>query len=83
MSNDLTKTKPRLFLQIEYIQQTILIVATMQTSANANFLSKWDFFDSYQPNPMSNDLTKTKPRLFYEMNIQGDLLITDKYVDLS
>ena len=24
------------------------------------------FLDSFQPNPLSNDLTKTKPRLFYK-----------------
>ena len=27
------------------------------------------FLDNYQQNPMSNDLTKTKPRLFYELNM--------------
>ena len=28
------------------------------------------FLDNYQHNPMSNDLTKTKPRLFYKLNIR-------------
>ena len=65
MSNDLTKTKPRLFYKLNiYSRVTWLLLTNMQTSVNANFLSKWDFFYIYQGNSMSNDLTKIEPRLF-------------------
>ena len=68
MSNDLTKTKPRL-----YFTNWIYTVGLLD-----NYCPHWrpqwtltfwvnaTFWESYQQNPMSNDLTKTKPRLFYK-----------------
>ena len=43
MSNGLTKTKPRIFYKLN-IRVTWLLLTIMQTSVNANFLSKWDIF---------------------------------------
>ena len=69
MSNDLTKTKPRLFykLNIGWLDYYWPICRPQWT---LTFWVNETFLGTYQQNPMSNDITKTKPRLFYKLNFR-------------